>query len=181
MSRKSSVLAHVETFEQLLIQELLELYSVETQIIDFMPGLIKAATNHDLKQSLKDHFSETKKQRTRLEKIFHTLEQPPPSRHSLGMEGIIKEGEQLLSEDLDSHLRDVAIIAFAQKIEHYEICAYGTARAHAKQLTLSEVVNLLDETLDEEGNANKSLNKVAQGSWFSSGLNAIANNNSIGI
>jgi len=161
----------IKSLLQFLNHEIKDLYNAEHQILETLPKLIKAATNKDLKQALKDHLKETKHQVKRLETVFELLGKKPKQQHCSGIEGILKEGDEMVEEPADSTLRDAAIIAAAQKVEHYEITSYGTARAHAKELDLAEIAALLKETLDEEAAADKKLTKIAEGSFFAAGVN----------
>ena len=168
----------IDTLEALLKHELKDLYSAETQIIKSLPELIDAATNADLKMALTEHLSVTKKQKERLNTIQKFLGEKkiaPKSKgffanlfqssegeeHCKAMEGLVKEGNSLLKEDMQPEVLDAAIIAAAQKIEHYEISSYGTAKAFAMQLQLPKVAMLLEETLKEEYAADDSLTKIA--------------------
>jgi len=168
----------IETLEELLKHELKDLYSAETQIIDALPDMIDGAKNADLKKALRDHLKVTKAQKDRLDKIQELLgeEKQAPERkgffanlfgsnegeeHCKAMEGLIKEGNALLEEDMDEDVMDAAIIAAAQKIEHYEIASYGTARAYALELKLGDIAKLLEQTLNEEYKADDSLTKLA--------------------
>ena len=168
----------IETLEGLLKHELKDLYSAETQIIEALPKMIEAAFNDDLKKALQQHLTVTKKQKQRLDDIQKLLgeEKTKPENkgffanlfssnegeeHCKAMEGLIKEGNKLLSEDMSPEVMDAAIIAAAQKIEHYEISSYGTARAFALQLQLSKVADLLQQTLNEEYEADDLLTELA--------------------
>jgi ferritin-like metal-binding protein YciE len=168
----------IETLESLLKHELKDLFSAETQIIDALPKMIEAATSDDLKDALSDHLEVTKTQRDRLNEIQTLLGEEKMQSASKGffanlfksgegeehckaMEGLIKEGNALLSEDMSDEVMNAAIIAAAQKIEHYEISSYGTARAYALQLQLNDVAKLLEATLKEEYDANDSLTVLA--------------------
>lgn len=168
----------MDTLEELLKHELKDLYSAETQIIKALPEMIDTAKNADLKNALKDHLKVTKTQKDRLDKIQQLLgeeKQAPVKKgffanlfgsdegeeHCKAMEGLIKEGNALLNEDMSAEVMDAAIIAAAQKIEHYEISSYGTARAYALQLQLNEVAKLLEQTLNEEYQADDLLSKLA--------------------
>lgn len=168
----------IETLDELLKHELKDLFSAETQIVDALPQMIEAANNNKLKKALQDHLEVTKKQRDRLNEIQDLLgeKKMESSRkgffanlfkgnegeeHCKAMEGLIKEGNTLLSEDMSNEVMDAAIIAAAQKIEHYEISSYGTARAYALQLQLNDVAKLLETTLQEEYDADDSLTVLA--------------------
>jgi ferritin-like metal-binding protein YciE len=173
MTRKA--VASIDSFHDLLINELRDLYSAEIQILEALPKLARASSNKELKQALKDHFNETRIHVERLEKIFRILnERGHREKFCEGMAGLIEEGAEILSHEMIPSLKDAAIIGAAQKVEHYEISAYGTAEAHCKLLDLDEVANLLRESLDEEAAADKKLTKIAEGSFFTTGVNTMA-------
>lgn len=167
----------IDTLEELLKHELKDLYSAETQIIEALPEMIDVVMDSDLKQALQEHLAVTKKQKDRLNKIQELLgekkikekkgffanlfQSNEGEQHCKAMEGLVKEGEALMEENMDAEVMDAAIIAAAQKIEHYEIASYGTARAYALQLRLPAVAKLLEQTLKEEYQANDSLTKLA--------------------
>lgn len=163
----------------LLKHEVEDLISAEDQIIDAMPLMIETAKNATLKKSLRDHLRVTKSQRKRLDKVqkllgvkkssesegkgfFSSLFGGLTTQECKGMKGIIEEGNKLMAADMADTVKDAAIIASAQKVEHYEICGYGTARAYAKELNLPEVAGLLEETLNEEYEADKILTTLAE-------------------
>jgi ferritin-like metal-binding protein YciE len=157
---------------QLFINELQDVYSAEGLIIEALPRLIKSAFHKDLKEALTHHLDETRHQVVRLQKVFSLLGLPFTKELCKGMEGILKEGEALISHTSPSAILDAAIIASAQKVEHYEIASYGTLCSFAKHLNLQkEIGKLLDENLQEEGMADKKLTKLAEGSFFSTGIN----------
>lgn len=170
--------------KDLLKHEVLDLYSAEEQIIAAMPAMIEKAQDSKLKKSLQEHLKVTERQKTRLDKIKKILSEgrieenngngqgffsslfggtSGGSQKCKGMEGLISEGEKMMKEDMTPEVLDAAIIASAQKIEHYEICGYGTARAYARQLNLGQVAELLEETLDEEYEADDRLTDLAIG------------------
>ncbi len=154
----------VTTFHDLLTLELQDLYSVENQIIEAAPKMEEASTDKELKNAFKSHLKETQNQAKRLEKIAKLLEFNPKGKPCDGMKGIIKEGEEVVKADMEPSIKDAAIIAAAQKVEHYEISGYGTAIAMAKLLKLKDVADLLKETIAEEENSDKTLTKIAQSS-----------------
>ena len=170
--------------KDLLKHEVLDLYSAEEQIIEAMPAMIGKAQDSRLKKSLQEHLKVTERQKTRLDKIKKLLSEGRSEESNgngqgffstlfggtsggspkcKGMEGLITEGEKMMGEKMTPEVLDAAIIASAQKIEHYEICGYGTARAYARQLNLGEVAELLEETLDEEYEADDRLTDLAVG------------------
>ena len=156
----------------LLRHEIKDLYSAEKQIIEALPKMIEKANNKLLKKTLQQHLDVTEKQRGRLDDVLEQLGEQGDEETSgvlgmfkgnekcLGMEGLIKEGEKLMKEDMSPEVSDAAIIAAAQKIEHYEISSYGTARAFAQELNLSQVEYLLQQTLDEEYEADDLLTEL---------------------
>lgn len=165
--------------EDLLKHEILDLYSAEEQIIDGLPNMIEKATNPALKQALQNHLEVTLIQKQRLDEIkgmfisepadgedngfFSNLFGGSNSVKCKGTEGLIKEAEKMMGENMTPEAMDAAIIGAAQKIEHYEISGYGTARAYAMELALDEVASLLEETLEEEYDADDSLTELAVG------------------
>jgi ferritin-like metal-binding protein YciE len=127
-----------------------------------LPKMAKAAAAPELKEAFETHLEETKGQVERLEQLFKSLEGSPKGKKCVAMEGLLEEGKEIISEHDKSSLRDAALICAAQKVEHYEIAAYGCARTFAQLLGLEEAVELLQETLDEEGNADKKLTHLAE-------------------
>lgn len=162
-------------FKKLLILELSNAYSCEEQILDALPTLIKACSSSELKETIHNHQEETENQLLRLRNIFDSLDEYPYEERCKGMKGILAEMDEILELLPKSPLRDAALIGAAQKIEHYEIALYGTLYCHAKCLDLDRtILNLLDDTLQEEGNADKKLTALAEGTFFSSGINQVA-------
>lgn len=159
------------SLEELLIKELQDLYSAETQLIEALPKMQSAASSPELKEAFKKHLAETKQQAKRLETCLSNLQASTKGEKCAAMEGIIEEGSEFIKAQAPAILKDAALIGAAQRVEHYEIAGYGTAKAHAKMLDLSEIADLLDETLDEEAAADKKLTKIAEGSMFTSGIN----------
>jgi ferritin-like metal-binding protein YciE len=168
----------MKNLKDLLVHELEDLYSAEEQIIEGLPGMIENATNKQLKKSLNDHLKVTKQQKDRLDQIkellgeseeaeegnvFSRLFSGEGKHHCEAMEGLIKEGEKMMAEDMEPEVMDAAIIASAQKIEHYEISGYGTAKAFALHLGLNEVAKVIEETLNEEYEADDLLTELAIG------------------
>jgi ferritin-like metal-binding protein YciE len=161
-------------FFELFVDELRAIYSAEKQIVEGLPKVINAATTKELKEALSKHLKETKNQVHRLEQIFSELGESPQGEFCEGLKGLLIECNEIIDRNDVDFVRDAALIGAAQKIEHYEIATYGTLKTFAKHLELANVEKLLQETLDEEGNANKTLTKIAEGSWISSGINAHA-------
>lgn len=152
----------METLKELLVEELKDIYSAEKQIIQALPKIIEGAVSLDLKEALQAHLEETKVQVERLDEVFALLEQKPGEKHCKGMEGLLQEGAECLAEEEAGPLRDLQLIGAAQRVEHYEVAAYGTAKAMAEQLGEAGVEDLLGETLDEEEAADETLTEVAE-------------------
>ena len=138
-----------------------DLYSAENQIIKALPKMAKNASNPQLRTAFERHLEETRNQLTRLEQIAEELDFSPKGKKCAGMEGLIEEGKDVMSEFEEDTL-DAGIIGAAQKVEHYEITAYGTARAHAELLGYTKAARLLQQTLDEEGRTDKKLSQLAE-------------------
>ena len=151
----------METLQELLIAEIQDLYSGEMQLVKALPRMISGASSPELKQAISDHLQETKNQVARLEKVFSAVGQKPKAKHCKGMEGLLAESEECLAEQSSGLLRDLQLIGAAQRVEHYEIAAYGTARMIAEQVNNQEAAGLLDDTLSEEEEADSKLSEVA--------------------
>lgn len=161
-----------QTLEALFINELEDMYSSENQIVESLSKLIKLASFSELKKALSDHLKETKNQITRIEKIFAILDVESEEKSCEAMAGILKETDELLENITKTATLDAALISAAQKVEHYEIASYGSLCSFAKYLELDdEVIDLLEDTLDEEKDADKLLTKIAEGTIFSKGVN----------
>lgn len=156
-----------------LFEELLQnMYSSEGQIIETLPILIKLASLPELKEALSHHLKETEDQVIRVERIFSLLSLEPTKTPPKAIEGILNEAKELIADKPKSPALDAAIISAAQRVEHYEIAAYGSLKNWANDLGLhSEIVELLQKTLGEENGADKKLTKIAEGTFFSSGVN----------
>jgi ferritin-like metal-binding protein YciE len=152
----------VETMQELLIDELKDLYSAEKQIIRALPKLVTAATSTELKEALSSHLEETKGQVARLEKIGEIIGKKMTGKTCVGMKGVLEEGSEVLEDTDKGAVRDAALISACQRVEHYEIAGYGSACEFAKLLGQKEVAALLDETLAEEKNADKKLSGIAK-------------------
>lgn len=152
-------------FNKLYVEELKDLYSAETQLTKALPKIAQAASSEQLRQAFEQHLKETEGHVQRLEQIFEKLEWSPRGKRCKGMAGLIEEGSELIGEKgaLDADVLDAGLIAAAQRVEHYEIAAYGTARAFAEQLGHREAAQLLQQTLDEEYAADKHLTAIAEG------------------
>src|SRR5829696_3675442 len=152
-----------------LVDEIRDLYNAEKQLTKALPKMAKGATSEELREAFESHLEETEGQVTRLERVFELLEEKPRGKHCAGMAGIVEEGSEKLQEDAEDSVLDAMLIAGAQKVEHYEIGSYGTAIAWAEALELSEVAEVLQETLAEEKAADEKLSALAE-----SGINEAA-------
>jgi ferritin-like metal-binding protein YciE len=152
----------LKNLEDLFLHELKDLYSAETQIIDALPKMMEKADDPQLKNSLQMHLEQTRNQRTRLSQIAEDMGIDPDGQKCAAMEGLIKEGEGLLDEKANPATKDAGIIAAAQKIEHYEIASYGTARYYAMMLGNQNAASLLEQTLNEEKATDQKLNVLAE-------------------
>jgi ferritin-like metal-binding protein YciE len=148
--------------EELLVDELKDLYSAENQIIKALPRMAKATSAPELKRAFERHLDETRRQVERLNQIGDALEIKLTGKKCKGMEGLLEEGKEIMEEDLDDNALDAGLIGAAQKVEHYEIAAYGTARTHAEMLGYSKIARLLQQTLNEEGATDKKLTQLAE-------------------
>ena len=154
----------MESLQELLVEEMRDIYSAEKQITKAMPKMIKKASNPQLKKAFETHLRETEGQVQRLEKIFEKLGKKPTGKKCAAMEGLIEEGKEMMGEDMEDDVMDAALIAVAQKVEHYEIASYGTVRTWAQQIGDEQTARLLQQTLDEEGKTDKLLTKLAESS-----------------
>lgn len=155
----------------LLVHELKDLYSAETQLVKALPKMAKAASSPELASAFQSHLDETRVHVSRLEKIFEGLEFAPGGQHCSGMEGLIAEGEDMVDEDAPEDVKDAGLIAAAQRAEHYEMAGYGCARTFARQLGMDKIADLLQTTLDEEGAADKKLTHIAERSINQEAIN----------
>ncbi len=158
----------LKSLDDVLEAELKDLYSAEKQLVEALPDIAGAATSRDLKEAVNEHLDETRGHVKRLEEVFEAIGIKPASEHCDGMEGLISEGNEVAEAGGDGDARDAALIGAAQRVEHYEIAAYGTARSIARQLGHTEAVKLLEQTLDEESAADEKLTKIAEGAVNSS-------------
>lgn len=151
----------LKNLEDLFHHHLKDLYNAETQLIDALPKMQEEARNEDLKRAFSEHLEETRNHQKRLQEIADELGIKLTGVKCEAMEGLIREAQNLLSEDVEDQTRDAGLIADAQKIEHYEISAYGTVREYARALDKPDIAEKLDQTLQEESNADEKLNKIA--------------------
>jgi ferritin-like metal-binding protein YciE len=161
----------LDSLQDVLQEQVEDLYSAEQQLVQALPKVQTAAHSDELKMAFGEHLEETRAHVRRLEEIFSQLGKTPSATTCKGMQGLVQEGDEIVAMQGDPVAKDAALIAAAQRIEHYEIAAYGTARALASDLGLDESASLLEETLDEEAAADKKLTKIATGGMFKSGLN----------
>lgn len=152
----------LRTLEDLFVKELKDLYSAEKQILKALPKMAKSASSEKLREGFEEHREQTEGHVERLEKIFENLGKPSRGVKCAAMEGILEEGKELLEEDADEAVMDAALIAAAQRVEHYEIAAYGTVRTLARMLGNSEAEELLQQTLDEEKQTDEKLTELAE-------------------
>lgn len=152
----------LETLRDLLVEEMQDIYDAEHQIIEALPKMKRAAHADKLKQSFQEHLDVTRQHVSRLEQIFEMMEQKPKRKACKAMKGLIKEGEDMIEEEADRDVKDAGLIAAAQRVEHYEIAAYGTAMAYAKQIGLDQAIQLMSQTLDEEKMTDEKLTQLAE-------------------
>jgi ferritin-like metal-binding protein YciE len=149
--------------KELYIDELKDIYSAETQLVKALPKLADAATSEDLSEGFKEHLEQTKGHVQRLEQIFRELGEKPTGKKCKGMEGLIAEGKEMMDDgDLEGELLDAGLISAAQRVEHYEIAAYGTVRTYAEILGQNEAAQLLEQTLNEEKETDQKLTELAE-------------------
>jgi ferritin-like metal-binding protein YciE len=151
----------LKTLQDLLVDQLKDLYSAENQLVKALPKMAKAASNPDLRAGFEEHLEQTKEQVTRIEEICKSLDVTPKGKKCAAMEGLLEEGKELMNEDAEPGVLDAGLIAAAQKVEHYEIASYGTARTWAEQLGLDDAVELLEQTLEEEKSTDQKLSELA--------------------
>ena|SRR5438552_9094407 len=161
----------LQSLDDVLVTQLGDLLSAERQLVEALPKMAGAASDEKLKQAFTEHLSETRDHVARLEEIFGQLGKQPSAPPCKAMQGLVAEGEEIIAAQGDSAAKDAALIAAAQRVEHYEIAGYGTARTLAGQLGHGDAKDLLDQTLDEESSADKHLTKIATGGLLASGIN----------
>ena len=152
----------IDSLRKLYVEELKDLYSAEKQILQALPRMAKKAKNPQLKAGFEEHVRVTEEQVRRLDQIFEGLGKSPRGKKCKGMEGLLEEGKEVMQEDMDDETRDAALIAAAQRVEHYEMAGYGTVRTYANLLGEKEAARLLQQTLDEEGMTDKKLTQLAE-------------------
>ena len=155
-------MATVDSLHALLEEELKDIYDAEKQLTKALPKLAKKASSPDLKAGFEAHLQQTEEQIDRLEQVFEQLEMPAKGKPCKGMKSLIAEGQEMIGEAEDDDTRDAVMIAAAQKVEHYEIAAYGTIRTWAQLLGMNEVASLLEESLEEEKETDQKLTELAE-------------------
>jgi ferritin-like metal-binding protein YciE len=150
------------SLQELYVEELKDLFSAETQLTKALPKMAKAASSEELRQGFEEHLEQTKGHVERLQQIFEMLEEKGTGKKCLGMEGLIKEGTEVMGEDFEDAMMDSALISAAQRVEHYEIAGYGSVIAYAELLGESEQASLLRETLEEEKQTDEKLTELAK-------------------
>jgi ferritin-like metal-binding protein YciE len=173
-AKASAGTVKLDSLQDVLQEQIEDLYSAETQLVQALPKVAQAASTNELRQAFEQHLEETRGHVRRLEQIFGQVGISSPSEFCEGMEGLIREAEEIVAAKGDAAARDAALIAAAQRVEHYEIAGYGTARTLAEELGRAEAKRLLDETLDEEKNADALLTRLATGGRFGTGINEAA-------
>ncbi|HEY4346990.1 MAG TPA: ferritin-like domain-containing protein [Gaiellaceae bacterium] len=161
----------LNTLQDVLMEQIADLYSAETQLVAALPKMVSAAHSEELREAFQNHLEETRGHVTRLDETLAELSARPAVEVCEAMKGLLKEGEEIMGAHGEPAALDAALIAAAQRVEHYEIAAYGTARAIAGELGFDRAASLLGETLDEEANADKLLTKIASGGLMRSGIN----------
>ena len=151
----------LDTLKKLYVHELKDLYSAETQLLEALPEMADKASDESLKRAFREHLQETERQRDRIETIFKKMEFEPGGHRCKGMAGLLDEAKDVMKDTTDSDVRDAALISASQRVEHYEMAGYGTARTYAEKLGDYEAADLLQQSLDEEGAADRKLSTLA--------------------
>ncbi|MDB5385621.1 MAG: ferritin-like protein [Planctomycetaceae bacterium] len=162
----------INSLQDLLADQLQDIYSAETQLVQALPKMAKAARAAELKRAFEDHLEETKEHVNRLTKIFERLGIKAGTKQCKAMQGLVAEGDETISQDADPAIHDAALIAAAQRVEHYEIAAYGCVRTYASLLGDDETASMLEETLEEEEDADDMLTDIAMSGLNEAALNA---------
>jgi len=151
-----------ENLHELLVEELKDLYSAETQLTKALPRMAKKAHDMELRTAFQSHLNQTEEHVNRIERVCELLDAKPRGKKCAAMEGLIEEGKEAMEEITDRDVLDAALIGAAQRVEHYEMAAYGTARTHALRLGYVEAASFLQQTLEEEADADKMLTRIAE-------------------
>jgi len=162
---------NLNSLQNLFISELNDMYDAEIRIAAALPEMAASASSQDLCDAFTDHLEETRDQIMRLERVFQMMNTSYDGTVCHGTVGLLREGAEIISTVGDPSTKDAALIAAAQRVEHYEIAVYGTLCAMAKELNLGEIANILSMSLEEEGSADKRLTKLAEGGFFTGGIN----------
>ena len=152
----------MKSLDDLYLKELKDLYSAENQILKALPKMAKAASSPDLKKAFQEHLEQTRVHVERLEEIFDKLDSSRKGKKCKAIEGLIEEGKEIMGEDAEPSVLDAALIAAAQKVEHYEMAGYGCVRTYARLLGREDEADILQQTLDEEGETDKKLTQLAE-------------------
>lgn len=152
----------IDSLRELYVEQLRDLYDAENQLIKALPKMAKEASSDELREAIEEHLEQTRDQAERLEQIFEQLGEKAKGKKCKGMQGLLEEGKETLEEDMEEDTKDAAIIAAAQRVEHYEISGYGTARTYANLLGENEAAGLLEETLNEEKETDQKLRQLAE-------------------
>jgi len=153
----------LESVKDLLIAELRDLHNAENQLVEALPKMAEAASSNELRNAFNHHLEETRKHVTRLDDVFKNLDETASGETCEAMKGLVKEGEEFIHATGQPEVKDAGLIGAAQRVEHYEMAGYGTARTLAKRLGLNDIAETLQKTLDEEGAADQKLTAIAEG------------------
>ena len=162
---------NLNSLNDVFVEQLADLHSAEEQLVQALPKMASAANSTELREAFEHHLEETRNHVQRIDDVFANIGIQAPIETCKAMEGLIEEGEDVISAQGDPTAKDAALIAAAQRVEHYEIAAYGTVRTLAGELGFDDAKDILDETLDEESDADKLLTKIATGGVFATGVN----------
>jgi ferritin-like metal-binding protein YciE len=152
----------LESLRDLYVEQLKDRYNAEQQLIKALPKMAKAGSSEELKAAFEDHLGQTRQHAQRIETIFEQMGEKAKGKKCKAMEGLVEEGGEVIKEDMDDGIKDAALIAAAQRVEHYEIAGYGCVRAYATRLREGDAATLLSQTLQEEKEADEALNEIAE-------------------
>ena len=151
------------SLKELYVEELRDIYDAENQLVKALPEMAKAATSQELRSGFENHLEQTKEHVHRLEQVLNELGEKAKGKKCKGMQGLVSEGKEIIEEDFADDVRDAALISAAQRVEHYEIAAYGTVRTYAEILGQESAVSILEKTLEEEKETDEQLTELAEG------------------
>jgi ferritin-like metal-binding protein YciE len=151
------------SLKELYVEELRDIYDAENQLVKALPEMAQAATSEELRSGFEDHLEQTKEHVRRLEQVLNEMGEKAKGKKCKGMQGLVSEGKEIIDEDFEDDVRDAALISAAQRVEHYEIAAYGTVRTYAEILGEQNAVSLLEKTLEEEKETDQKLTELAEG------------------